>query len=575
MNFPVWDLPMGGGVLIAVVAVLHVFVSHFAVGGGLWLVVSEARARRSGDRQLRAFVKRHSRFFMLLTLVFGAISGVGIWFTIGLVSPQAVSALIHAYLWGWAIEWVFFFIEIAAALVYYYGWDRLDERTHELVGWIYFVAALMSMVVINGIITFMLTPAGWLNDGAFWAGFFNPTYWPSLLARTGGALALAGIFTLLTASRLQPHEGRTRITRYNAIWVTGGLVAAALGGYWYGGLLPDRAEALAGASPVLPRVLWFFQIGMIASIVVSLWPLIRPRTWNGLGVALLIGLALFSMGSGEWLREAARKPFTIHGYLYSNGMVADLSGAIVADGQLQQWVAASGAGYLESRLAADGVSAHTLWLDQRPGADPGRQLYLAHCQPCHTMAGYNGLRDYLGHWNQETIASLLPRLQYLRALMPPWYGDENENAALTQYLLSEGARADLSWPAAEAAADSATQAAVATAAAELSFRISCNLCHTPDGFRPLRESLAGMEVEELDEFLDEAGDIADEMPAYYGDEQQRVALVAYLSEIAGTAQAEVAPETEAETDAETEAETETETDAETAAEADTETERSE
>jgi len=126
---------MGGGVLIAVVAVLHVFVSHFAVGGGLWLVVSEARARRSGDRQLRAFVKRHSRFFMLLTLVFGAISGVGIWFTIALVSPQSVSALIHAYLWGWAIEWVFFFIEIAAALVYYYGWDRLDERTHELVGW--------------------------------------------------------------------------------------------------------------------------------------------------------------------------------------------------------------------------------------------------------------------------------------------------------------------------------------------------------------------------------------------------------------------------------------------------------
>ena len=142
--------------------------------------------------------------------------------------------------------------------------------------------------------------------------------------------------------------------------------------------------------------------------------------------------------------------------------------------------------------------------------------------------------------------------------MPPWYGDESENAALTQYLLSEGARADLTWPAAEAAADSATQVAVATAAAELSFRISCSLCHTPDGFRPLRESLAGMEVEELDEFLEEAGDIADEMPAYYGDEKKRGALVAYLSEIAGTAGPEVAPETETktETEAETDAETE-------------------
>ena len=32
---------MGGGVLIAVVAILHVVVSHFAVGGGLVMAVLE------------------------------------------------------------------------------------------------------------------------------------------------------------------------------------------------------------------------------------------------------------------------------------------------------------------------------------------------------------------------------------------------------------------------------------------------------------------------------------------------------------------------------------------------------
>lgn len=36
MNYPVWYLPeTGGGFLIALIAVLRVFVSHFAVGGGL------------------------------------------------------------------------------------------------------------------------------------------------------------------------------------------------------------------------------------------------------------------------------------------------------------------------------------------------------------------------------------------------------------------------------------------------------------------------------------------------------------------------------------------------------------
>jgi hypothetical protein len=44
MNYPVWYLPeVGGGLLIAVIAVLHVFVSHFAVGGGLYLIYCEKR----------------------------------------------------------------------------------------------------------------------------------------------------------------------------------------------------------------------------------------------------------------------------------------------------------------------------------------------------------------------------------------------------------------------------------------------------------------------------------------------------------------------------------------------------
>ena len=210
MNFPVWELGLGGGVLIAVVSILHVFVSHFAIGGGLWLVLSEMRANRTGDHELLGFVRTHSRFFLLLTLVFGAISGVGIWVTIALVSPQAVSALIHAYVWGWAMEWVAFFVEIAAALVYYYGWRRLDPRTHVTVGWIYFVAAWMSLFIINGIVTFMLTPGGWLENREFWTGFFNPTFFPSLVIRTCGAFAIAGIFTLLTAARLGRGPFRTR-----------------------------------------------------------------------------------------------------------------------------------------------------------------------------------------------------------------------------------------------------------------------------------------------------------------------------------------------------------------------------
>ena len=42
MNYPIWDVPLiSGGIVIAIVAIVHVFISHFAVGGGLYLVLTE------------------------------------------------------------------------------------------------------------------------------------------------------------------------------------------------------------------------------------------------------------------------------------------------------------------------------------------------------------------------------------------------------------------------------------------------------------------------------------------------------------------------------------------------------
>ena len=225
MNYPVWELELGGGLLIALVAVTHVFVSHFAVGGGLFLVVSERRAARRGDVAMLAWLRRHTKFFALVTLVFGAITGVGIWFTIGLVHPVATSALIHTFVWGWAIEWVFFFVEIAAALLYLASWDRVDRGTHLAIGWIYFASAFGSVFVVNGILSFMLTPGAWLETRAFADGFFNPTFWPSLLVRALGAMAFAGTYVFVTAWKEAP-ELRTRLARWAAAWV---VPATALG----------------------------------------------------------------------------------------------------------------------------------------------------------------------------------------------------------------------------------------------------------------------------------------------------------------------------------------------------------
>jgi mono/diheme cytochrome c family protein len=228
-----------------------------------------------------------------------------------------------------------------------------------------------------------------------------------------------------------------------------------------------------------------------------LLPVVWPRINRTPLAAVLLVAGLATMGAGEWLREAGRKPFTIHGYLYSTGMLVDD----------------------EDRFASEGMAAGTKWLAPESSRDParlGRDLYLAWCQPCHTRNGYNGLAPYLAHWNEETVASLVPRLQYMRALMPPWYGTEEENEALTAHLMTFK--------------ESAGHDAVPMTGPK-AFALSCGLCHTPSGYRSLAESLEGMAPEEIDELLDEIGDLMDEMPPYFGPPGQREPLVEYLHEL--------------------------------------------
>lgn len=249
MNYPFWEPGVSYGVLMAAIAVFHVFISHFAVGGGLYLVLTEHHARRKQDQPLLDYLHRLSKFFILVTLVTGALSGVGIWFIIGLLNPLATQVLIRQWVWAWAIEWTFFAIEITAAIFYYYGWQRMAAKDHLIIGWIYFVAAYLSLVVINGIITFMLTPGIWLETGDFLDGFFNPTYWPSLAMRTGITLAMAGLFCLFYSTfRKTLGDRRNGLIRFNAIWCLIGLAFARRSQPSTNGLLMPRSTKLTNST---------------------------------------------------------------------------------------------------------------------------------------------------------------------------------------------------------------------------------------------------------------------------------------------------------------------------------------
>jgi cytochrome d ubiquinol oxidase subunit I len=442
MDYPVWDLALGGGVLIGIIAIAHVVVSHFAVGGGLAIAILETMAVRSGDRALRELARRGSLMLILVSTVFGAISGVGIWFTIGLVQPAATSALIHTYVWGWAAEWAFFILEVVTALAYYATWDKVKPGTHLLLIWLYAFAAYMSLVIIQGILAFMLTPGRWLETRSFWHGFFNPTYLPGIVLRTGICLFLAGAYLTFAALREPDSMARARLVRLLAVFqVFGALVA--YGGYrWWEGALPESLLALfRGASPIIVSLATtrHLALGALAGyLALALLAFVMPKKmrWPIAVLAMVAGFTFF--GAYERLREGARKPFVIRDHMFANGVLITEIKDLNERGVLSK-----------ARWAARGSEASQ-------GA-MGRAVFRAQCATCHTLDGYLSIRNLVAPVDVDMLGGILATMraegdEYVSGKythqghvqtekldyphMPPLVGTDAEVEALTAYLLS-------------------------------------------------------------------------------------------------------------------------------------------
>lgn len=420
MNYPFWYLPnTGGGLLIAVIAILHVVVAHLAVGGGLFLVLTERKAARSNDAPMLEYVRRHTAFFLLLTMVFGGVSGVGIWFIIALVNPGATSALIHHFVFGWAIEWVFFIGEIVALLIYHYRFDRMDREKHMRIGWLYFIFAWLSLFIINGILAFMLTPGEWLETGSFWAGFFNPGFLPGLLFRTAIALIFAGVFALITASFLKDKALRVRIFRYSAGWMYFPLIILILTGFFYTTVISE--ESFRNVFHVNPESRVFINLLLYSSAALfglGLFSIAKLNSILHKILAFVLVIICFGWMAGfEYLREIARKPYVLYGYMYSNGIRPDELAAINEKGFLAtaKWAKIK---------TVTGENLH----------QAGEEIFRMQCLPCHTLDGYNGIRLRTIKLTKRGIEAQLTGMGKINTYMPPFAGTQQEKEALAAFI---------------------------------------------------------------------------------------------------------------------------------------------
>ncbi len=445
-HYPVNDFgPAMKGMVIGGVGIVHVFLAQFAIGGGALLCYFQWLAQSGREPAARKFLDGYFKALVLISFVLGALTGVAMWFTSIQVSARTIGLMIDEFHWVWAIEWLFFAVEITSGYAFYRWGARLSDRARMRLLVMYAVAAWGSLFWINGILSWQLTPGGWLGGGGVWAGFFNASFWPSLVYRTLVAATLAALVACVVINTFDDDRETKRRLMHRAGRFLAPMALMPPLALWYLATIPADSRAwLLGGSIAMTM---FVAIAAGASLLVgayALFVLVFRRLYiNGATAGLLLALAFGATAAGEFVREGARKPFTVRGALYSNsitpGEVAHLRvvGSVTDD----PWPLVDAERYPTAQL------------------ELGAKVVRAQCSVCHTMDGANALTHLTRGWTGDQLRMNVAELQRTKGFMPPFAGTPDEVEAVAQLLLWEAAGAPAAWaPTSDAATRARIQA---------------------------------------------------------------------------------------------------------------------
>jgi len=431
--YPVNDFgPLMHGMIIGGLGILHVFVAQFAIGGGMLLCYFQWLAQTGRLPVARHFLDSYFKALILIGFVIGAVTGVAMWFTTIQISPRTIGMMVDEFHWVWATEWTFFCLEVVAGYAFYRCGSRLSDAARMTLLVLYTFAAWMSLFWINGILSWQLTPGGWTQSQGVWSGFFNPSFFPSLLFRTVVSITIAGLAACVVINTMTPLERAARAALiHHAARPLQFMAAMPILGVWFLWVIPpDSRSWVLGGSAVMTI---FMGLAVGASLMIGLYAtvgLLRQKLYiNGATATLLTALALGATAGGEFVREGVRKPFTIRHELFSNSIRAEevaalrFAGSVTAD----PYPLRDAAEYANDQVRL------------------GAKVFRFQCAVCHTLDGMNGLLHLSGSWTTQQKRLNIAKLQYTKACMPPFSGNAVELEALVQLLEWTSADRPASW----------------------------------------------------------------------------------------------------------------------------------
>lgn len=447
MDIPLFHLDwLNNRMLIALIATIHALINHSLAVGFLplmaWLEnkgVMNSGPTEITDAKWDKMVYKMMWTAFIITTTIGAMTGVGIWFSVSLVSPNSIASLIRVFYYAWFVEWTVFVTEVVLILIYFLTWKNANKSIkaktrHIKFGWYLSVFSWVTMAIIVSILGFMMDPGNWKNDKNLITAFTNPLYIPQLLYRTPLAMVLGGTLALFLASVFtnRGDEIRTKAFKLISKWILCWLPFAVAGSVYYFKVIPETQLAnmnVAIGTQAFQQwydIMWKVILGATSIILITailgLW---KPKMLRAPFLALTLLFALAFMGLFERVREFIRKPYIISGYMYSNLLRAEDYPLYKKDGILK-WATYSS----------------TPVITKENKIEAGRNVFMLACSRCHTTQGVNSVVDVFDKmygstgkpFDETMMKNYISNLHSARAYMPPFPGNKKEIDAIVAYI---------------------------------------------------------------------------------------------------------------------------------------------
>lgn len=447
MDFPMFHLDwLNNRMLIAIIAILHVIINHgLAVGFMPFVTWLEQRGvSRSGKDQITdlewdKIVYKIMKVAFIITTTLGAMTGVGIWFSVALVSPASIGSLIRVFYWAWFTEWIVFVTEVILIMIYFLTWKNSNSSLkakirHINFGWYLSVFSWITMAIIVSILGFMMDPGNWMTNKSLLNGFTNPIYLPQLLFRTPTAMLVAGIFgmLLITIFTKAGSELRLNAVKYASKWLILWAPISLIGAYLYYRAMPEAMTANMSTavgtlafSQYYDLLKYFVAGGVGFTLLVGILGIYKTKLLKPYMVIIPVVTAIAYLGFFERVREFIRKPYIIGQYMYSNLLLEDDYVVYKQDGVLKH---------------ATYTSVNEVTEDNK--IEAGRNVFTIACSRCHTAQGVNSVVDVFDRMyglngkplDIASMAAYMPNMHSGRTFMPEFPGNEKEAEALATYI---------------------------------------------------------------------------------------------------------------------------------------------